>query len=276
MELECKGILPSAEMPEDLTSDYNPPKDPRKYVEHVEMVRWCGINERVSYELDPDEIQILTNQLQAEYIIRVTDDKYLSCRAEPSVVGSFFFDSTAYDCPKDGTRIELGEGLDKIIHPRNDFMVHASVARQYAEENLKTLDQKLEAFAKFRADPCTNMFAGLVFGSIPGDREILSLSMLDTVAMKFQGTRHFLDDIAYLCDEQLWDVVEGPQQDKDENAIQLRHIFENVVQVAVKDIHMLDSPNPLDWVAKAAKSAAGKKGKEMLDAMAACHPTNQQ
>lgn len=288
-ELDLEILSKPETTPEDLMVDYNPPKNPRKYVEHVEMISWCGVNERVRHDdNDADEIHRLTNELQAEYLVRLTDcNTYLSCRAEPSdIVGSFCFDSTAYDCPNDGTEIAIGGGAaayrsDTILRPRCEFMIDSRVARQYyASYELQKLHQKLNALTNFQkkehdADP--KVFAGLMFGLIADDRELFSLAMLDSVTMKYQATRRLLDDIDYLCGEKLWDVMDEEQHD--ETAIQLlRQTYEDVVRVAVKDdiVFMIGGrENPLEWVARAVTSAAGKDGEEMLHAMAVCHPANQ-
>jgi hypothetical protein len=112
MEYEDAGLInkPTGDIPDGLDYDMSSKNESeiKKYIEHVEMIRYCGTlpsyDDNMNDDDDSNEIegQVEYNDneklmLQAEYIIRVTDNKYISCRADPNILGHFYFDTASYE-----------------------------------------------------------------------------------------------------------------------------------------------------------------------------------
>lgn len=91
--------------------------DPSPFIKHAEMIRWCGPSE---CERTNDGYAV-RHHLQAEYVVCVTANKYLSTRADPSFLGNFFFDTATTD--KGSLNIPMGTYQPKIICPVEDFVI---------------------------------------------------------------------------------------------------------------------------------------------------------
>jgi hypothetical protein len=152
---ECDGLLeqPPSRPPEPmLEHSYEEIVAPERFIEHVEMIRWCG---PPNDEGDYDQREKDAFLLQAEYLVRVTDEKYLSCRVDPTFIGHFYIDTFCYDNGKEA--IALGPRYPSILRPMDSIFLTAEQGlklTEYAEQHLGTIEQCLEALPKIlKQDP---------------------------------------------------------------------------------------------------------------------------
>jgi hypothetical protein len=181
---ELSGMLPgeSGPPPEGLKHLPDAHKDPRKFVEHVEMIRWCGPPENPNPNNDDKEAyeQATRHLLQAEYLVRVTDTKYMTRRMDPCFIGNFYMNTAGNDSRKDGTMIELGPRQMELIHPLESFFVTDIQSQQhiqYAAQHLNTIEDLLEAMPKILQEDPT-IFTPQVFPLLQPDEQRRILSIL--------------------------------------------------------------------------------------------------
>lgn len=120
--------------------------------------------------------------LQAEYLVRVTDETYISCRADPSFLGNFFFDTAMYDNGNDGTHIALGpRQTNELIYPLDKFIIgteESQAVTRYAEENLATMEQLVDAIPKVIRSAAPTSFSANAFYNLSSTDQHLMLSLL--------------------------------------------------------------------------------------------------
>jgi hypothetical protein len=157
-QYEDDGLLerPPSTRPEPMSECYYDGQVPPEiFIEHVEMIRWCGPPNDDSYEVDYDQREKDAFLLQAEYLVRVTDEKYLSCRVDPTFIGHFYIDTVSGNKGKE--TIALGPRHPSILRPMDTILLSAEQGlklTEYAEQHLGTIEQCLEALPKIlQQDP---------------------------------------------------------------------------------------------------------------------------
>jgi hypothetical protein len=148
---EAAGMLerPPNDPPDGLDWDS---KNPEKFVEHVEMIRWSGHVDEVVNEHNDEE----RYGLQAEYLVRVTDSKYIACRADPCFIGNYYMGMACFDL---GTTsmIQMGLWQSTPLRALDSFVVtreRGLALIQYVDEQMSTIDQCLLELPKvLKQDP---------------------------------------------------------------------------------------------------------------------------
>jgi hypothetical protein len=165
MEYEDKGLLPkppsyemyptSNDSPsdiDDLISSYmndDHSLDSSKFIEHVQMTRWWGSTSTNTTTSTDNDVDVHNFSLQAEYIVRVTHEKYFSCRLDPCFIGHYYMSIARYVNNGD-EKIEIEYGRHETsaisLHPFEDFLITTDVQRRlkkYAEQHFQTIGQCL-------------------------------------------------------------------------------------------------------------------------------------
>lgn len=207
MTYEEAGLLerPPRDLPEGMIVGMHP-KNPRQMIEQVEMIRYClpppyesSPNENANsqegkddddeeeevddeeeeHDFEEDYDQVTRHLLQAEYLVTVTDNMYLSCRADPCFVGHFYWDTAAYDDhPNDialGTRQE-----ESLLVPLERFLVNgqrAAELHEYGRLHLNTIEQLLAALPRIIQNDPTK-FTPQVFPVLPPEQQETILAIL--------------------------------------------------------------------------------------------------
>ena len=126
---------------EFLGFEYESPDDPSPFIEYVEMIRWCdgggGCGPSHLYDL------------QAEYLVKLTHDKYLSDQADPCFLGKYFCSTCHTDMDVSDVNPSIPYGLkqDTPIYPPEDFKIYntqVTNCRNYLSQHLMTLSQLLD------------------------------------------------------------------------------------------------------------------------------------
>jgi hypothetical protein len=150
-QYEHAGMLefPPGDLPDGLNYDS---KNTEQFVEHVEMIRWSGqVDEVIDQDNDEERYG-----LQAEYLVRVTDNKYMACRADPCFIGHFYMESAGYDDFKTPT-IEMGPWQSTPLRALDSFVVtreQGLALIQHVDEQMSTIELCLLEFPKvLKQDP---------------------------------------------------------------------------------------------------------------------------
>jgi hypothetical protein len=123
-------------------------KSPEIFAEHVEMIRWSG----KVYEADEGDEWCVDDENnedswgpQAEYLVRVTDSKYMSCRADPCFIGHYYMGTACHE-DNDTQGIEMGPWQPTLLRPLESFLVtreRGLTFLRYVDDHMSTIDQCL-------------------------------------------------------------------------------------------------------------------------------------
>jgi hypothetical protein len=167
------GMLerPPRDLPDGLDYDSNP----EKFVEHVEMIRWSGHVDEVVNQNNNEE----RYGLQAEYLVRVSDNKYMACRADPCFMGHFYTVTACYD-DSDTKTIEMGPWQPTPLRPLDSFLVTEERALgfiKFVDDHISTIDQCLLELPKVLKQDPKHMTPD-VYPKLPIEQRKMFLSVL--------------------------------------------------------------------------------------------------